>query len=199
MANTDRPNGLSPVLHGTGGTPGRLVAYAIADALAQNIFSGDLVRTTGSASALNGRAFITIVAAGQTSIGVFAGVRFVDTNGDQQFRPRWVSGQVTTQDPRSPVEALVYDDPDMQFEIQVSGSAGLVVANVGQKVDIVAGAGNAFTGRSGFEADQATIGATGQLKLLALAGPRVNNDFGQFAKARVLIDEHENRAAVTAI
>ena len=199
MANQDRPNGLTPLRHGTGGASQRLVAFAIADALASNIFSGDLVLTTGTASTLNGRAFIDVVTAGQRSIGVFAGVRFVDANGDQQFRPRWVTGQVTTQDPRSPVEALVYADPDMEFEIQVNASAGLVVANVGQKADIVAGAGNAFTGRSGFEIDQTSIGATGQLKILGLAGPRVNNDFGEFAKARVLIDEHENRSSVTAV
>ncbi len=194
MANTDRPNGLIPVKHNAGGTPGRLVAYAIDDALAQNLFSGDPVITTGSASTLNGRAFITIAPAGGRIIGVFAGVRFVDQNGEQQFRPRWVSGQVTQQDPRSPVEALVYDDPDMEFEIQVDDTAGLVAANVGQQADIVIGTGNAFTGRSGAQLDQSTIAAAATLKILGLAGPRVNNDFGQFAKARVLIAEHENRA-----
>ena len=193
--NVDRPNGLVPLRHNAGGTPGRLTAYAIADALAQDLFSGDPVITTGSASALNGRAFITIGAAGGRIVGVFAGVRYVDANGEQQFRPRWISGQVTTQDPRSPVEALVYDDPDMQFEIQVSASAGLVAVNVGQQADITGqGTGNAFTGRSSAELDQTTIGAAATLKILALAGPRVNNDFGEFAKARVLIAEHENRA-----
>lgn len=195
MANTDRPNGLAPLRHNAGGTPMRMTAYAIADALAQDLFSGDPVITTGSASALNGRPFITIAGAGGRIVGVFAGVRFVDANGDQQFRPRWVSGDVTTQDPRSPVEAMVYDDPDMQFEIQVNTSTGLVVADVGQQADVTGqGTGNAFTGRSAAQIDQTSIGAAATLKILALAGPRVNNDFGEFAKARVLIAEHENRA-----
>lgn len=194
MANTDRANGLVLLRHGAGGTPGRLTAYAIADALAQNLFSGDPVITTGTASALNGRAFITVGAAGGRIVGIFAGVRFVDANGEQQFRPRWISGQVTQQDPRSPVEALVYDDPDMQFEIQVSGASGLAAVNVGQAADIVnMGTGNAFTGRSAAELSS-TITTTGTLKILGLAGPRVNNDFGEFAKARVFIAEHENRA-----
>lgn len=196
--NVDRPNGLVARRHGTGGTPGRLTAYAIADQLASNIFSGDPVKTTGLGNALNGVSNIDICAAGDRAIGIFAGVKFVDANGEQQFRPRWISGQVTQQDPRSPVEALVYDDPDMRFVIQVSGSAGLVAANVGQKIDYLVAAGNAFTGRSGFEADQSTLGATGTLKILALAHG-INNDFGEFAKALVLIDEHENRSEVTAI
>ena len=196
--NVDRPSGLIARRHGTGGTPGRLTAYAIADQLASNIFSGDPVKTTGVGNALNGVSNIDICAAGDRAVGVFAGVRFVDANGEQQFRPRWTSGQVTTQDPRSPVEALVYDDPDMRFVIQVSGAAGLVAADVGQKIDYLVVAGNAFTGRSAFEADQSTLGATGTMKILALAHG-INNDFGEFANALVLIDEHENRSEVTAI
>ena len=197
--NVDRPNGLTPHVHGTGGTPGRLTAYAIADQHANDIFSGDPVKTTGSASALNGRAFIDVCGASDGAIGVFAGVRYVDSNGEQQFRPRWVGGTVTQQDPRSPVEALVYDDPDMRFVIQVSGVAGLAALNVGQKADYLVGAGNSFTGRSAFELDQSGIGGTGPLKILGLAGPAVNNDFGEFADALVLIDIHENRSIVTAI
>lgn len=197
--NVDRPNGLIPRRHGTGGTPGRLTAYSIADQLGSDIFSGDPVKTTGDASLLNGVAFINVCAAGDRAIGVFAGVRYVDANGEQQFRPRWISGQVTQQDPRSPVEALVYDDPDMRFVIQVSGSAGLVAANVGQMADYAVGAGNAFTGRSAFELDQSTLGGgPSTLKILALAHG-INNDFGEFADALVLINEHENRSEVDAI
>jgi hypothetical protein len=176
-----------------------LTAYAIADQHANDIFSGDPVKTTGDASALNGRAFIDVCGSSDVAVGVFAGVRYVDSNGEQQFRPRWIGGTVVQEDPRSPVEALVYDDPDMRFVIQVSGSPGLIAANVGQKADYLVGAGNDFTGRSAFELSQGSIGATGTLKILGLAGPAVNNDFGEFADALVLIDQHENRAAVTAI
>lgn len=197
--NVDRPNGLTPHVHGTGGTPGRLTAYAIADQHANDIFSGDPVKTTGSASALNGRAFIDVCGASDIAVGVFAGVRYVDSNGEQQFRPRWVGGTVVQEDPRSPVEALVYDDPDMLFAIQVSGAAGLAAVDVGQMMDYLVGAGNSFTGRSAFEADQSTLGGVGTLKILGLAGPAVNNDFGEFADALVLINQHENRSSVTAI
>lgn len=197
--NVDRPNGLIPRRHGTGGTPGRMTAYAIADQLPSDIFSGDPVKTTGLGNALNGVANINVCAAGDRAIGVFAGVRFVDANGEQQFRPRWISGQVTQQDPRSPVEALVYDDPDMLFVIQVSGSAGLAAVDVGQMADYLVGAGNAFTGRSAFELNQGTIdGGPRTMKILALAHG-IGTEFGEFANALVLINEHENRSVVTAI
>jgi hypothetical protein len=176
-----------------------LTAYAIDDQHPNDIFSGDPVKTTGSASLLNGRAFIDVAGSSDIAVGVFAGVRYIDSNGEQQFRPRWIGGTVVQEDPRSPVEALVYDDPDMRFVIQVSGAAGLVAANVGQKADYLVGAGNSFTGRSAFELDQSGIGGTGPLKILGLAGPTVNNDFGEFADALVLIDLHENRSLVTAI
>jgi len=175
------------------------VAYAIDDQHPNDIFSGDPVKTTGSASLLNGRAFIDVVGASDVAIGVFAGVRYVDSNGEQQFRPRWIAGTVVQEDPRSPVEALVYDDPDMRFVIQVSGAAGLAAADVGAQADYLVGAGNSFTGRSAFELDQATFGGTGTLKVLGLAGPVVNNDFGEFADALVLINQHENRSTVTII
>lgn len=197
--NVDRPNGLHPVRHGTGGTTGRTVAYAIDDQHPNDIFSGDPVKTTGEASALNGRAFIDVCGASDEAIGVFAGVRYVDSNGEQQFRPRWIAGTVVQEDPRSPVEALVYDDPDMRFVIQVSGSPGLAAVDVGQMMDYLVGAGNSFTGRSAFEADQSTLGGVGTLKILALAGPVVNNDFGEFADALVLINQHENRSSVSVI
>ena len=60
------------------------------------------------------------------------------------------------------------------------------------------GGGNGFTGRSAFEATQSTLGGPGTMKILALAHG-INNDFGEFADALVLIDEHENRSEVTAI
>jgi hypothetical protein len=197
--NVDRPNGLLPRRHGTGGTPGRLTAYAIDDQHPNDIFSGDPVKTTGSASLLNGRAFIDVVGASDVAVGVFAGVRYVDSNGEQQFRPRWIGGTVVQEDPRSPIEALVYDDPDMRFLIQVSGAAGLAAVDVGQEADYLVGAGNSFTGRSAFELDQSTLGGVGTMKILGLAGPVVNNDFGEFADALVLINQHENRSTVTII
>ncbi len=188
MTNVDRPFGFNPTRHGAGGTPQRLGAYEIANGLASDIFSGDPVVILGV-----GRT-IDIATAGNTNliVGVFAGVRYTDANGDVQFRPFWRTGTVGTGLQRGDAnpEALVYDDPRQEFVVQVSSSAGLVAADVGQLANFVAGAGNAFTGRSAFLLDQTTLNASArQLRILGLS--RIEeNDFGEFAKARVLINNH---------
>ena len=166
----------------------RLGSYEIANGQATDFFSGDPVVLLGS-----GRT-IDVATAGNTNliVGIFAGVRYTDANGDVQFRPTWMSGTVGTGLQRGDdnPEALVYDDPRSEFIVQVSQSAGLAVGDVGQLANFVAGAGNAFTGRSGFLLDQTTLNATArQLRILGLS--RIpENDFGEFAKARVLINNH---------
>lgn len=192
MANVDRPNGFIPRHHGAGGTPNRLGAYTIVNPSVDAFFSGDLVRATGLADS-DGIPIIEPCAAGETAVGVFAGVRYVDVNGDQQFRPHLPSGTTMTVDPRSPIEALVYDDPDQLFMVQVAGT--LVVADVGQNMDIVAGAGNVTTGRSGFELDQTTVGASGQCQVIQL-DRLIGNEVGADSKVLCLIAEHQRRAAV---
>ena len=186
--NVDRPFGFTATRHGAGGTPQRLGSYEIANGLASDIFSGDPVVILGS-----GRT-IDLATAGNSNliVGIFAGVRYTDANGDVQFRPFWRTGTVGTglQRGEDNPEALVYDDPRQEFIIQVSASAGLVVADGGQLANFVSGAGNAFTGRSAFELDQTTLNASArQLRILGLS--RIpENDFGEFAKARVLINNH---------
>jgi hypothetical protein len=188
MTNVDRPFGFTPTRHGAGGTPQRLGSYEIENGLGSDIFSGDPVVLLGS-----GRT-IDVATAGNANLitGIFAGVRYTDANGDVIFKPNWVSGTVGTglQRGEDNPEALVYDDPNQEFIIQVSESAGLVVADVGQLANFVAGAGNAFTGRSGYELDQTTLNVSArQCRILGLA--RIpENDYGEFAKARVQIYNH---------
>lgn len=189
MANVDRPFGFTATRHGGGGTPQRLGSYEIADGLGSDIFSGDPVVIQGT-----GRT-IDLASAGNTNLitGIFAGVRYTDANGDVQFRPHWPTGTVGTGLQRGDAnpEALVYDDPDQEFIIQVSASAGLVAADVGSVANFVAGAGSAFTGRSAYELDQTSIGQAVDRQLRILGLSRIpENDFGEFAKARVLIRNH---------
>ena len=187
--NVDRPFGFTATRHGAGGTPQRLGSYEIANGLPSDIFSGDPVVILGT-----GRT-IDIATAGNANliVGIFAGVRYTDANGDVQFRPFWATGTVGTglQRGEDNPEALVYDDPRSEFIVQVSESAGLAVGDVGNLANFVAGAGNAFTGRSAALLDQTTLdpGVARQFRILGLS--RIpENDYGEFAKARVLINNH---------
>lgn len=188
MTNVDRPFGFTATRHGAGGTPQRLGSYEIENGLAENIFSGDPVVLTGT-----GRR-IVLATAGNANliVGIFAGVRFTDARGDVIFEPNWLSGTVGTglQRGEDNPEALVYDDPRSEFIVQVSSASGLAEVDVGLLANFVAGTGNQFTGRSAYELDQTTLNASArQLRILGLS--RIpENDYGEFAKARVLINNH---------
>ena len=182
MANVDRPMGLIPSRHTAGGTPQRTGGYTIATGLGEDIYSGDPVDLTGT-----GRN-IALATAGDDNpiVGIFAGVRYVDANGEQQFRPRWPTGTTATE-----IEALVYDDPLQEFIAQVDDTAGLAEADVGLNAALVAGTGNDFTGRSAWQIDQSTILATVTLQVRLLGLVRDPEAvYGQFANARCVIQRH---------
>src|SRR5271166_6453933 len=124
MANLNSPTGFLPVRNAGGGTM-RTNRYYIAGGLAANIYRGSAVIATGTSKQ------ITVAAAGATTLqlGVFKGVFYVDAGFNTQFRPYWGSGQTIAAN--TVAEAEVFDDPLTLFAIQVSGTAGLVAANVG--------------------------------------------------------------------
>src|SRR5271170_5559379 len=123
-ANLNAPTGFTPVRNAGGGTT-RTNRYYIAGGLASNIYRGSAVIATNTSKQIN------VAAAGATTlqIGVFKGCFYVDAGGVTQFRPYWGSGQTVLAG--GIVEAEVFDDPLTLFAIQVSGTAGLVAANVG--------------------------------------------------------------------
>ena len=184
MANPNSPAGLLPLRHANGGTM-RTNRYYIAGGLAANIYRGSAVVATGTSKQ------ITVATAGSTTllIGVFKGCFYVDAGNNTQFRPYWGSGQTIATG--SVVEAEVFDDPNMLYAIQVSGAAGLVAANVGLLANLVIGTGSTFTGNSGDQLDQTTIGSGAQLRieeLLQASSPQQPgsiNAYGQYAKAVV--------------
>lgn len=183
MANVNNPNGFWPKVHASGGVIRPAVTpYQIAGALAANIYRGSPVIP------VNTNRRITIAAAGNRLAGIFKGVTFWDANtGDVRFEPKWLSGQ--TIKTGTIAEATVFDDPDLLYSAQVSGSAGLAVGDIGNFADVVIGTGNAVTGNSGDMVDQATLGTTsGQLKIID-KDPTIGNDFGQYCRALVQINE----------
>jgi hypothetical protein len=184
MSNQNSPAGLLPVRHANGGTM-RTNRYYIAGGLAANIGRGSMVKSTGTSKQ------ITAAIASDTTllIGVFKGCFYLDAGNNTQFRPFWGSGQTIAAN--SIVEAEIFDDPNMLYATQVSGTAGLVAANVGLLANMVIGTVNTLTGNSGDQLDQTTIGTGAQLRIEELqqsnspqqAGSL--NNYGQYAKALV--------------
>ena len=189
MANIDAPFGLRPVRHYGGGLV-RANEYQIASGYASNIFSGSPVKSVGT----NKR--IQLGTAGDTLVGVFGGVQMVDATGDIKYLQHWPANQ--TLKAGSIAKALVYDDPLILFEIQASGA--FAAADIGQMANLTAESGDVTTGRSTVEIDSATIAQANdiQVKIIELA-PKDDNNFGANAIAHVLINEHEMRAAMTAV
>jgi len=195
-ANINYPSGFTPVKHSQGGIPTRVNSsadYAIASGLASNIYRGSLVAPTGTGNNIN------VVAEGANpSIGSFHGCNYVDASGNTQFQPKWLSGTVTQTG--TAAEATVFDDPDLLFDAQVSGTAGLVNTNIGNTANALIGTGNTTTGQSGDMVDQATLSNTSTTQQLQIQSLRAltNNNYGQYARALVTIFLHYKGAVAGA-
>lgn len=194
--NINAPSGFTAVKHSVGGTPVRVNSsadYAIAGALASNIYRGSLVKPTGTGTNID------VVAAGANpSIGSFHGVNYVDANGDTQFRPRWLSGQ-TVQTGSVP-EATVFDDAQLLFDCQVSGASGLANTNIGNTTNVVIGTGSSLTGQSADMADGSLFSSSSTTQQLQVQSLRLltNNNYGQYARALVTIFLHYKNAVAGA-
>ena len=194
MANTDAAFGFRPNVNLAGGTPARNGGYTIDAALASAIYSGDLVRSTGT-----GREITPVIADATVNVlGVFAGCQYVNDSGDIIWSPYWPG--VALADVNKVVECWVYDDPNLEL---IAQATQLAEAEVGDIFDILAGAGDPATGRSGFEVNQADT-VNPKVRVTGLA-PGIDGivlaEYGAFAKVRCTILTHERApgALATAI
>jgi len=163
MANLDAPNGFVPIRHRSGGTVRYSGGFTIDSAEASSIFQGDAV-IMHATPAGNGNNIDVAAAGGGSVIGVFAGCQYTAANGDVVWTNQWVGGTVTLGS--VPAEAFVYTDLNIVYSVQLEGA--YVAADVQEYSDVVAGAGNAATGVSGFEVG--TPGATtAQFQVIGLA------------------------------
>lgn len=185
MANVNSPFGLRPVRHLTGGMI-RLSEYSIASGYSTSLFYGDPVEMTGTGQN------IALAAPGNAdNIGVFGGCRYVDAQGNQVFSKMWPASTTATE-----IVALVYDDPDIVFECQISTVAA---GDVGNLVDWAAGTGSSATGVSGAYADESTKATTDKsLRIMRLV-PRVDNAYGAYAKVEVVFIEHALKGVVAGV
>ena len=186
MANTNAPFGFRPSLHQAGGTPSRLGGYNIAFDYAVALYSGDLVRSTGSDR--NIEVVPEGLSAAPRVLGVFAGCQYVNDSGDIVWLRYWPG--VALADSTKIVEAWVYDDPGLEFTAQISTVAAI---NIGEVYEWVSGTGSATTGTSGGSIDQAATTAP-QVKVTGLSPGTdgiVLSEYGAFAKVRCMFVSHE--------
>lgn len=194
---TNAPSGLVPVrkMDGSAWTASEN-HYEIVTTYASSIFKYDPV-TIGTSG------YLERGAAGSPIVGVFMGVKYIDSTGVPKFMPYWPGnpGVLTG----STVEAIVIDDPNVIFTIQETNAAGaagtpLALADRGLNANFLYTAGSTSTGQSAVslnnasEADTATL----NLKIIDL-DPTPGNAVGSFANWLVMINAHLYRGGILGI
>jgi hypothetical protein len=182
MANVNAPMGFMPVRHINGGLV-RSNPYAITDAYATSLYTGDAVVITSGALAIGAENSALLV-------GVFAGCQFLDSSGvpGARFSPYWPASTATT----GAVGAIawVWDDPGTIFRAQCSvGTAFAKATHIGGSYDLITtNAGSTLTGQSGMEVNLGDTG-TGQFLVMRLI-EEPGNAVGTNAKVEVIIRKH---------
>lgn len=187
MANTNAAFGLKAVRHQGGGEL-RENAYSIASGYATAIYKGDPVQQTTDGS------LILAEAGNVDNVGVFNGVRYVDAAGNPVFSPYWPASTVATS-----IEASVYDDPMIVFQIQ-SDATGAAAVDVASGADWEIVAGSALTGQSSTNLDvSAGLAGTGKaLRILRVVDDGVNVA-GAYSIVEVLFNEHVMKSVVSGV
>ena len=175
MANKDAPRGAWPSRHLMGGVI-RNGTYPIASGYSAGIFTGDFVKLVAGGG-------IEVAAATERLLGVFAGCRYVNAQGEPKWSRQWIAGTAATD-----IVAYVYDDPNIAFGVQSAGST--VAADVGNLGDIVATTGDTATGQSRHEISGTTSTAAAQLRVLGKIDDPLN-EYGTNVDLEVQIYEHE--------
>ena len=179
MANVDAPQGFIPLRHLTGGVI-RPQEYPIANSLAANLASGDLV-TLGTSGT------VERASAGGTALGVFYGVEYIDNStGDVKFSKVWNTG--TTIKANTAATALVYDDPNITYKVQCNGT--FANANVGELANVTIGTFNSTFGYSTDELDISTLATTAKVLRILRLVDEPNNAVGADADVEVVINLH---------
>jgi hypothetical protein len=165
----------------------RVNEYAIASGYDTTVYDGDVVEMTGT-----GKNIAKAASGNADNIGVFHGCRYVDAQGNQVFSKHWPANTVATD-----IVALVYDDPNIIYEVQCDA---LAEGDIGQLVDINVGTGNDRTGRSGayLSVSGGTAAAGRAFRLIELK-PSPDNDYGAYAKALVAFAEHVLKGVVAGV
>ncbi len=189
MANKDRPRGLWPLRHQTGGEF-RAKEYEIDTSEANIITKGDPVIREADGYCARG-------AAGGVFLGVCAGFIYEDADNDWHYSDQVPATKTSFKDKNgnSGVTMFVWDDPDIVFGIQADGNT--TIADRFATFPIVIADGNTTTNLSNCELDT-TGGAGDELKILdKIDAP--DNDWGANVDLEVLINDHAYRAVKAGV
>ena len=192
MANVDTPFGFSPARY-LSGAPynGAVNVYSTASGDTTAIFIGDPVKLSGTGQIINGQTYTDVAQAATTNtvVGIVVGV-LPETRDSTVHREASTVRRI-----------LVADDPNIVFEIQeVSGGTSLTANDIGLNTPFVVGTGNATTGLSGVELNNAGEATTNTLdaKIVGLVN-REDNEVGENAKWYVRLNNHSYANQVVGV
>jgi len=201
MANTNAPSGLSPVQYLNGSPwsgqarryyiPSTDVnAYAIGDPVSTLAGGGDsrgvsgvVLATAGTGNAIRG---VIVSAGGLAYGGPSANINNLNTT-------------IIPATKTVPYYVMVADDPNILFSAQEDGVGGAMTAeDVGENVNLVAGANSGYLSGWMLDSSSAATGATLQCKIMQLM-QTADNEIGLYAKWLVKINNHELAAGTAGV
>jgi hypothetical protein len=197
---TNAPWGLRPVRYFNGAAwNDQSGQYQFASGYATNLFRGDPLT---AAVAADGTVSIATAGDGNVILGVFWACQYTATTGEVVFSQTWTAGTATFG--ATPVTVFVIDDPMVIFNVQGNGAGGgIVTANLLRNASLVAGAGSAYSGLSGWMLSQGTIGAgaTKQLKILRFVPTATGTNISglQYNNVEALINNSYFKAGVASV
>ena len=154
MANVSRVYGLRLAKSITGSENGNLETFAVLASDGTALFTGDVVKSAGTADANGVQAITRATANTDLPVGVIAGFLpdYSNLNSPAQYRAASTARSV-----------FLVIDPAAVFEVQAN--AATAVADIGLNVGLAYTAGSTTTGQSGMQADMATKATTATLPL----------------------------------
>jgi len=203
MANLDQPFGLRPVGKlGSSINNGGTTKYRIADNQSGVIYKGDPVFVGDGSDA---GAVVTpaagYIASAETGniccVGVFNGCYYIDPTTKKPTWSNYYPGSVNITE--GTIDAYVYDDPNMLFEVQASGTLTYATV-VNNNIDMLTyAAGSTVNGQSKVELAAAVTGsgATAQFVVIGISEDPENNDAAS-ANSNWVVRFNEHRYLRTA-
>ena len=203
MANTSRPNGLTPIRH-LSGAPfnGAVSIYYHSTAQTAPMWKGQLVTSDAG---------LASPTCGPDPLGIYQSVMGARDDESAIIGVAWTFGSTPQLAALStnlnsvnycPASTGMYigviDDPSVIYEIEGS-NASWVSSNIGDNCDTTNNStGSTTTGRSSCIADHGTVTeATASLRILRLVN-RADNEIGAYNKLEVMIAENVMRGTMTA-